>query len=670
MFALTLIIPFPVAARTADASVADSSGHTVISYPASFFASMGVDTAYNMVLRVPGFVFDDGSNLRGFASSAGNVLIDGQRPASKTDDLAGILTRLPASKIERIDLIRGGAPGIDMQGKTIIANITRKKERGFHGVVTAGTYKPVGIPFDPQLRLEGTWDWSDHHLEASLFGARYHDGTQSDGPHQIFGPAGQLLDFSDMQNQLVSFQYLGTAAYETSLLGGKMRLNLTLEDQPYNKFNIDNFLVAGHQVERDRQHQADAELGQHYDRDLSDGWSVELLGLQHFNTTDTDSIFDTAADQQTFAQRNRGGEMIGRGIMHWKSAGGPTLDTGVEFAYNWLDTHTVFRDNGTQIEVPAGDVFVSERRGEAFATALVHPLASLSIETGIRVEESTIASSVDVIQSKTLLFPKPRLVATWTPDTLDQLRVRVEREVGQLDFSNFAANAALNSTGVAAGNPDLLPQRDWAFEISYDRHFWTDAVVSLTLRHLLLQDVVDRVPVFAPSGVFDEPGNIGGGNENDIVASFSLPLDRLGLAHATIHGVGTWRLSQVRDPTTGQARAISVQHPFDAEIHFNQDLPTWNLSCGLDSYPANRTTSFRFDEIDSTLNGIENTIYLEYRPQPDITLRLQTDLEQIATETTRQVFSGPRNIDPLRLVDAQRRHFGPIMFFRVRKTLD
>src|SRR5271170_7802135 len=78
----------------------------VISYPASFFASMGVDTAYDMVLRVPGYVFDDGSNLRGFAGAAGNVLIDGQRPASKTDDLAAILGRLPASAVERIDLIR------------------------------------------------------------------------------------------------------------------------------------------------------------------------------------------------------------------------------------------------------------------------------------------------------------------------------------------------------------------------------------------------------------------------------------------------------------------------------------------------------------------------------------------------------------------------------------
>jgi hypothetical protein len=59
----------------------------VIGYPASFFAAMRPDTAYDMVLRVPGFTFDDGSAVRGLAGAAGNVLIDGQRPPSKTDDL-------------------------------------------------------------------------------------------------------------------------------------------------------------------------------------------------------------------------------------------------------------------------------------------------------------------------------------------------------------------------------------------------------------------------------------------------------------------------------------------------------------------------------------------------------------------------------------------------------
>lgn len=666
---LVLVSPEAFADASTPTGTSDAAAHSVIPYPATFFASMGLDTAYDMVLRVPGFVFDDGSTLRGFAGSAGNVLIDGQRPASKTDDLIGILQRLPASAVERIDLIRGGAPGIDMQGKTVVANVIRRQAGGFKGIAELGAYKPLsGVPFDPQLRLEGQWDEDGRIFEGSLLAARGHDGTQSSGPHEIVGSNGQLDDFSEMHNTEPNWQYLGTAAYEAPVFGGKLRLNLTLEGQPYDRLNVDNFRFAGREVEFDDYDQDDLELGQHYERNLAGAWSLEVLGLEHLNRTNTISSFDTATDRQNFAQYNHGGELIGREILHWRPSDSLTVDTGGEFAFNWLNTDTLFSDNGVPIEVPAANVFVSEKRSEVFVTGVWRPFGTLALETGVRVEASTIASSGDVGLSKTLVFPKPRLVVTWTPDASDQLRLRAEREVGQLDFTDFAANAALNATGVAAGNPNLLPQQDWAFEAAYDRHFWTDGVVSLTARHLVLQDVVDRVPVFAPSGVFDEPGNIGGGSENDVVASFNLPLKHLGLEGATVHGVGTWRLSRVTDPTTGELREISGLHPHDIEVHFTQELPRWNLTLGVDSYPGFHVRNYRFDEVDSTYNGTVNTVYLDYRPEPSLTLRLQTDLEASMTDPTRQVFAGPRSTSPILFTDVQQRRFGPVTFIRLRKT--
>src|ERR1700722_16393526 len=80
-------------AVSAQAEPAQSAGST--SYAAAYFAAMGVSTAYDMVSRLPGFAFDDGSAVRGFAGAAGNVLIDGERPTSKTDDLISVLQRIP-----------------------------------------------------------------------------------------------------------------------------------------------------------------------------------------------------------------------------------------------------------------------------------------------------------------------------------------------------------------------------------------------------------------------------------------------------------------------------------------------------------------------------------------------------------------------------------------------
>src|SRR6185369_3275159 len=115
-----------VLAQAAVAAAPAAASQGVISYPASFFAGQQVANAYEMLGRVPGFSLDTGDSVRGFEGAAGNVLVDGQRPTSKTDGLDQILLRIPAAQIERIDVIRGGAPGIDMQGKSVLANVIRK----------------------------------------------------------------------------------------------------------------------------------------------------------------------------------------------------------------------------------------------------------------------------------------------------------------------------------------------------------------------------------------------------------------------------------------------------------------------------------------------------------------------------------------------------------------
>src|SRR6185437_9911155 len=76
---------------------------------------------------------------------AGNVLINGQRPTSKTDSLSAVLSRIVAGDVERIDVIRGSAPGIDMQGKPVVANIIRKETPSTALVaVASGTYFNTG----------------------------------------------------------------------------------------------------------------------------------------------------------------------------------------------------------------------------------------------------------------------------------------------------------------------------------------------------------------------------------------------------------------------------------------------------------------------------------------------------------------------------------------------
>src|SRR5690348_2407829 len=58
-----------------------------------FFARYSPANALDMVQQVPGFSLQEGDVVRGFGGSAGNILINGERPSTKTS-LSGLLTRI------------------------------------------------------------------------------------------------------------------------------------------------------------------------------------------------------------------------------------------------------------------------------------------------------------------------------------------------------------------------------------------------------------------------------------------------------------------------------------------------------------------------------------------------------------------------------------------------
>src|SRR5471032_2855328 len=140
----------------------------ISTYPASFFTDSRPATAYDMVSRLPGFSLDTGQSARGFAGTAGNVLIDGVRPTTKTDDLNSILNRIPAASVERIDVIRGSAPGIDMQGQSVVANIVRRADAGAQTILTANNTLIEDGEWVPGGSIEYHGQSGALHYEASF----------------------------------------------------------------------------------------------------------------------------------------------------------------------------------------------------------------------------------------------------------------------------------------------------------------------------------------------------------------------------------------------------------------------------------------------------------------------------------------------------------------------
>jgi outer membrane receptor protein involved in Fe transport len=659
----------PDAAPSLDA--AGAAAQAVSSYPAAFFAHAQPNTALDMVALLPGFAFDVGATVRGFGGAAGNVLVDGERPASKGDTLDEVLRRIPASSVLRIDVIRGGAPGIDMQGKTVLANVVRKAQSGPKVTVAAAGYRAYDARLGAALRLEGTDRIGATAIEGSLFLAKGFDDSWGDGPRITRDASGAVTLAAAEKNDADALTYKATAAVESPLAGGKLRIDGSVVMNPYDFLTDDRLITpSGRQFEHYHQEQDTGELGLRYDHPLGARASSETYLLQQFGKFRETDDFTATGQTADFGLRKDLGESIARTTLKFAPVPVLSLEAGVEGDFNWLQTHTTFLQDGAPVALPAANVRVTETRGEAFATATWRAAPKLTVEAGLRAEASKIAASGDVSHNRTLHYPKPRLVVTWAPDGADQLRLRIEREVDQLNFDDFAASAASLNTGtVHAGNPDLIPGQDWVLEAALDHRFWGGADITLTARHYRLTDVIDRVPILSPAGDFDAPGNIGGGTKDELAFALTLPTDRLGLPGGVFTTQGTVRRSRVIDPTTGQARPISGLHGIDAEAHFNQGLPRLKSTWGFDVYREWRETYFRFNEIDDNKLKTYITLFYEYKPRPTLSFRMEIDNAGArGFKLTRYVYDGPRNTSPLSFTDVRDLHNGRTLYFRVRKT--
>ncbi len=659
--------PSPAAA----AQVAPGAPSGLIRYDPPFFAATGPNTAMDMVLRLPGFGFDAGAQVRGFAGAAGNVLIDGERPTAKQDNLQAILTRIPASQVDHIDVIRGGAPGIDMQGRTVLANVVLKKGAGVTAVVALADMFVYDGRNLPDGRFELTRKWDGHTLELSLVPSLYEDDGVGNGPRTRTDPAGAVLIRSFTKAHAGGAQGTATAAYEAPLLGGKLRLNGSGYYQGYDDDEDDRLSLPSTDLQtlRDRKHLLQTELGAHFEARLGRRASLELIAIQQLNRQTYRSAFTSAPEDDLFGETDTSRESILRSVVRLNAGAKLTLEASAEGAYNTQTSDSAFSVNAADVPLPAAHVTVSETRGELAGVATWRPAARLTVEAGLRTEVSAIASRGDVALSKTLVFPKPRAILTYSADARTQLRLRIEREVGQLNFADFVASSALGAGGVVhAGNPDLNPQDAWTVEAAVEKH--VGAVVAVvTLRRQWISDVVDRAPIFSPGGVFDAPGNIGDARETDLDLNLTVPLDGIGLKHVQVRGLGTLRHSEVRDPTTGEPRRISGQHPYDFELHLTHDVPRWRLNWGLDLYNRWTETYFRFDEIDVYALKTYVGGFVEYKPRPGWSLRIEGgNLAARGFERILKVYGGPRDHAGLSYVDDRRLQVGPALRFRIRRA--
>lgn len=648
----TDVIRDPVQTPAApDAPAATAANDGRLTYDAAFFQAFSPANALQVVERVPGFSLELGDEeVRGFAQAAGNVVINGQRPSSKSDTLETVLRRIPASRVVRVEVGRGDLFGAEFAGKPQVANLVLTAAGGVAGTVEGSLYRD----FTGKLYPEGTASALIRRGRSSLNVAVGVDNstTSEIGFDRLSRlPDGRELEFREKLNEIANPSGYISAAYE--LNQGENRtahLNARVARDRFVLTQFNDVRPLNGPVRDDRLFQRyrthAQELGGDYSVPFAGG-ALKLIGLatrrQRLNR-DAEFRRVESATVAGFTQTvdDDRAETLVRVVWNRSDLAGWTVETGVEGVANRLKSRVDLFELGpggaaTPIDLPIDDATVEEYRGEAFVNA-GRPIATdLRLDLGVTFEASELTVTGDAEAERVLRFVKPRATLDWRFGEGWHAQASVKRTVAQLQFEDFISVAELANERVNGGNAELLPQRAWELLAFVEKPILGDGLVRLELGHNRISLLQDRVPT--PEG-FDAPGNLGDGELFLARARVDAPLSRFGIPGGRVSLYASYVGTSVRDPYTGEKRRFSGNSPLQTTASFRQDLKKFAWGFALDyGLPS---TIYRLDELD--LGGSREayvTAFAEYRPTPVTTLTLGLNNVTAAQSFRERTFFDP-----------------------------
>jgi hypothetical protein len=643
----------------------------VVSYPAEFFDKYQPDTALDMIRQLPGFRLDDGDAKRGFGAAVGNLLINDRYVSAKQDKSSTILARIPASRVARIELVRGQVRDIDLRGRPVVANVILDEDRNSASrweLALRKNFQMAALAPTGSVSVFDRWHNTDYSIGVDAARAAYGDP----GTVNVQDGSGALAQLQDRDHHGTG--YTASAHFSASQWQGEtlLKLNTTIAQElrkealhsqrtwllpggaPDDDFFIDN---------RDNRK---FELGLDAERKLNPDLTGKAI-LLFFRLDKTPFASqrsnDAAGNETLFRQVDTdtgSSEKIARLEFDWTRISNHDIKINLEAARNVLDSEleqVVDTGNGPEIaSVPGANTRVKEVRGDILLSD-TWSFADSELIYGLGAETSTISQSGDTDLERKFFFLKPQVTFTHTASPQRQTRLRVAREVSQLDFNDFVSATVFEDDDLALGNPDLRPETTWLAEASVEHRFGPLGVVKLTAFHHWISDVEDLLPL---SQDFEVPGNIGDGRRWGIILETTLPLESLGLTGARLNVKARWQNSVIEDPVTGRNRVLSSEGGYKGDVlflnenkyalfvDFRQDFSNAQIAWGWNTAGRAKRPLFKVNELDVYAEGTEVNVFIETTRWLGLKIRL-SGLNLLNSHETRDrtVYAGERDLSPV-----------------------
>ena len=586
-----------------------SQENNKIVYDQIYFQKFNITNAADAIKRIPGVEnlssgnssanYEPGGNnkKRGFGSSGTQILINGERQSSKSNNIIKTLERINAESLIKIEVIRGSEAGLDVRSDGVIINIIvdGSSSKG------SGTWSSaLGFLTSGDSNWRGTGSWATKIKKTDVVLGLERIGDLNSRKYNEFTV--------DKTQSLLYYRLRETIEYQT---GNRISLDLNSKINNKNTLRInalvwfdgkenapqiqEYFLPADvkneafyEKIDWDRKENNDGwEFGGDWEHQFNKANSFKLRAVftkENEDQEDLSFLNDTVNLYNNIVETNDRSEserIIRLSFNKQRSKGG-YLEYGFESAYNELDRtfNLIYFDsnsNQTDSGLLNTSGTVEEDRYEAFLSYNFPFTKKIRTELALNYEWSEISQSGDVNLSREFKYWKPRIDIKWDYKKNRQIRLSIERSVGQINFDDFISSYDQFEETIRTGNPDLKPETAWELKLEHEWRLPNDGGV-VTLKGLAseIDGPVDRLPIDGFAGI----GNLGSGERTQARIDGSIRINKL-LEGGVFRFMGYLQSTEVLDPVTNIKRDFSWFKRWETMIGIRQDIPGGKYSWGI-----------------------------------------------------------------------------------------
>jgi iron complex outermembrane receptor protein len=606
----------------------------------------------DVVRRLPGVTFPGVNRsrdikLRGIGKEYTQVLLDG-RPLVDGDSSRSLeVDRIPASFIERIEIVRSPLASMVSGGAAGTVNIITRRDFGPTGgqlTTGVGNIEGNGVP-----REISAWKGGQAGPLRYFIGGGYQRRFVQESANEFVfsGASGTTPNGGNLVDQHRKFdEYTLLSRFElavdtsNTIIFAPTYLRTTEARDQHTYRLVSNQSTVNRDTHEMRERVREtygSYLEWEHEFDARSSSSVFFDYQKGREDTTRESTQATLPGGSPVVQAPR---FVPIDLERIASGGTATTRLGahvVEAGIGWAQTQRAENEVRGLTNVPLAErnYEVSESIYHAYVSDAFSVLGPDQLTLGLRLEHS-ITETVDFAgdssdSDATDLNPSIQYKLSAAQD-LD-FRLGIARTLRRSDLRDLTPTVVTNGGTIAnpdmRGNPDVSPETIWGLDVGSDWFIFNRlGLVAANFFARSFEDKIERALTLEGGRWYSTPRNAGDGELYGAELEGRLPMTALFLPDLTLWGNATAMKSQLTDQQTGQTRRFAEQPDLITNIGADYYVSAWATTFGI---AYNRT--YDYDQNIRLANGTSQETDFSALDRLDASVRVALEDQVVLTLT-------------------------------------